>query len=84
METWLRETFPETVSNGDIIIFRGTSTDGVRTWDYVIAYNPSNAANDFPAVSPVPTHAALSALGLAKTGNWQRIFDDWKAKGMIA
>ena len=30
------------------------------------------------------THAALSALPIAKDGGWQTHFDTWKAKGLIS
>ena len=83
MEEWIIATFPVTMPNGDHIIYRGTSTDGAHTWDYVIGYNPVNAAIDFNGVSSVPTHAVLSDFTLATKGNWQRIFDDWKARGLI-
>lgn len=49
-----------------------------------VFYNPANATSDFAGVAAPPTYAALSATPLAKSGNWQPIFDQWKATGKVA
>ena len=74
METWLSQTFP-ILPNGQVLVFQDAPS-------LLIAYDPANAATNFPSVAVVPTHAALSGLAIAKQG-WQKIFDQWKANGII-
>lgn len=74
MEQWLKNTF-KSLSNGQVIVFKGEYGP--------VGYNPTNASNDFPGMSEPPTHAALSALPIAKQG-WQQIFDSWKSTGVIS
>ena len=75
MEAWLQDTF-KTVDGGLVIVFTDPVTNGA------IGFDPANAATIFPSVAVVPTHAALSGLAIASEG-WQKIFDQWKAKGII-
>lgn len=64
---------------GQVIVF----TEALSASESLqIGYDPANAATDFPSVAVVPTHAALSGLAIAKQ-NWQKIFDQWKASGII-
>ena len=74
MDTWIFETFTDPSPDGFPVIYRGAG--------YVLTYDPANAAADFPSVAVVPTHAALSGLSIAKQG-WQKIFNQWKANGVI-
>ena len=78
METWLTDTFPENLY-GQVIIFTDLLPDGSQA---PVGYDPANAATDFPSVSVVPTHAAMSALPIAAQG-WQKIFGAWKTNGII-
>ena len=73
METWLLKTFKAAGPNQVIVYDGGT---------YQIVYDVTHASRDFGATAPVPTHAILSGLAIASQG-WQRIFDSWKAQGLI-
>lgn len=74
METWLRQHFA-ILPNAQVKIY--------ETAAGYYGYDPTNATTDFAGISVPPTHAALSAHAFAQKGNWQRIFDDWKSKGLI-
>ncbi len=70
MGAWLQSTFPAMPSGTSIAIMPMTS------------FELSEVDAIFPSVSAPPTYAALSALPCASEG-WQRIFDAWKAQGLI-
>ena len=49
---------------------------------YSIGFDPTDPTGMFSSTATPPTYAALSALPCASQG-WQRIFDDWKARGIV-
>jgi hypothetical protein len=73
MSAWLKKTFP-VLSNGFVVVY---TSDSIQT-----AFDPSDPAGYFTNISPVPSHTALSALPCAAEG-WQKIFDQWKANGVV-
>lgn len=74
MEAWLIDHFP-LYTDGTVIVF----TDRLN----FATYNPANASTDFSGIVSPPTYVALSALPLAQ-GGWQKIFDQWKANGLVS
>lgn len=74
METWLKEHFP-LLPNGEVMIY--------KTARGYYGYDPTRAAMDFGNLGASPAHSVLSALPLAAQG-WQRIFDDWKERGLVS
>ena len=78
MELWIAQTFKDLGPDGFPIIFQ--STYEIDTFD------AANASAVFGAITAPPTYAALSALACAApdAGNWQRIFDDWKSRGLVS
>lgn len=74
MKTWLKANFP-TIRN-EVIVYQGERGS--------IGYDPSDPAGLFSAITTTPpTYAELSALPCASQG-WQKIFDQWKANGLIS
>ena len=81
MQKWLVSTFGPTLDNGEVIVFQGNG--------YAIGVDPAAqtaAGGIFASISAAnpPTYSQLSALPCAAGGNWQRIFDAWKADGHVA
>jgi len=74
VEQWLQSTFPVLAPDGvSVKVYHEDNCD--------VFYNPVGVATDFPGITGTPTYADLSALPLA---NWQPIFDQWKANGLVA
>ena len=73
MEAWLQLHFPSML-DGSVIVY----TDGL---DFV-TYDPSHVGTEFPNITAPPTYSALCALPIVDDG-WQRIFEQWKAKGLL-
>lgn len=69
--TWLESTFQMI---GDRVIVYEDST----SWTDV---DPNWLASQQPTSNP-PTYAELSALEIASQG-WQKVFDQWKEKGIV-
>ena len=75
MQEWLTANFPAG-PNGQVIVYQSGNT--------MTGFDPTQASDVFGAISTPPTYATLSALPLATTGNWQPIFDQWKADGKVS
>ena len=74
METWLKAHFA--AIGNEVVVYRGTKG--------LIGYDPTDPARYFTAITTTPpTYAALSALPCAAEG-WQKIFDQWKANGLVS
>lgn len=74
MEAWLTQSF-RTVGNQVIVYTHGLG---------FIGFDPTDPTGLFTSITTTPpTYAALSALPCAAEG-WQKIFDQWKAKGLVS
>jgi len=75
METWFTSNF--TVTAGAIVVY--TADNGAIT-----TFDPTDPTGLFSSIaSTPPTYAELSALPCASQG-WQKIFDQWKANGLVS
>lgn len=62
-----------------LIVYTDTTTD-----DHIEVDPTLFSSADFSAITTMPpTYSALSALPIALQG-WQKIFDQWKTKGIIS
>jgi hypothetical protein len=74
MEAWAIATFPSDGMGGVIVYQDDTG---------YLSCDPSVFGSQaFAGVSAPPTYAALSQLAIASEG-WQKVFDQWKARGLI-
>ena len=74
METWLKANF--TGIANEVIVYQGAN--GFN------GYDPTDPAGYFTSITTTPpTYTELSALPCAAEG-WQKIFDQWKARGIIS
>ena len=77
MEAWLKTTFPIVGSDGvSLLVYSSGSMS--------IFFNPADVSATFPGIVSPPSYAALSALSATSSGNWQIVFDDWKAQGLVS
>lgn len=73
MYEWVIDTFPD-YGNGQVVIW--TVDNGLTT------SHPEWLADEFSSLSVPPTYVELSDLPIAEK-RWQRIFDQWKKKGIV-
>ena len=74
MEEWLKANFP--AHGSEVMVFRGAQG--------FIGFDPSDPTGLFTSITTTPpTYAELSALPCATQG-WQKIFDQWKANGLVS
>ena len=74
MEQWLIDHLPKG-PGGTVVVY--TDAEGF------VAVDPAWLSGQIGGL-PAPTHAALTALAMSTSGNWQRVWDQWKANGKVA
>jgi hypothetical protein len=71
---WVQTNF-ESLADGSVIVMR----DG----DDFTTCDPNWLSQNTTAISDPPTYDKLSSLPMALQG-WQKIFDQWKEKGIVS
>lgn len=76
MGSWLAKQFPTIDGTNEVLVFEESG--------FSVGFDPSDPHELFHAIpAGQPKHADLSNLPCASKG-WQKIFDQWKAKGFIS
>jgi len=74
MGAWLAQTFP--AIGNQVNVYQGSQG--------VVGFDPTDPTGLFTSITTTPpTYAELSALSCASEG-WQKIFDQWKANGVVS
>lgn len=78
MQEWINTSFP-VLPDGNVAVFQDYLNNDIQQ---TVGIDPLTLENTLAGGSVPPKYSELSALPIAQQG-WQRIFDDWKERGLV-